>query len=133
MSSKNESPNHKKVRLAIVAIEKGKPKDPKNKKLTMSSVAREAGVSRALIQRDMPDLYKRVMGKSSSEQAKDRIETLREKLKAAEDKCKEKEEEIAELNEKLANNASVNATLMRENKELRASLGIADNVTPLFT
>ncbi len=133
MSSKNESPSHKKVRLAIVAIEKGKPKDQKNKKLTMSSVAREAGVSRNLIQRDMPDLYQRVMGKSGSEQAKDRIETLREKLKAEENKRKEREEEIAELKEMLANNASVNATLIRENKELRARLGLTDNITPMFT
>lgn len=133
MSSKNEPPSHKKVRLAIVAIEKGKPKDPKNKKLTMSSVAREAGVSRNLIQRDMPDLYQRVMGKSGSEQAKDRIETLREKLKAEENKRKEREEEIAELKEMLANNASVNATLIRENKELRARLGLTDNVTPILT
>ncbi len=133
MSSKNESPSHKKVRLAIVAIEKGKSKDPKNMKLTMSSVARESGFSRALIQRDMPDLYQRVMGKSGSEQAKDRIETLREKLKIEENKRKEKEEEIAELKEMLANNASVNATLIRENKELRARLGLTDNVTPIFT
>ncbi|AYO23876.1 TetR family transcriptional regulator [Vibrio campbellii] len=133
MSSKNESPSHKKVRLAIVAIEKGKPKDPKNKKLTMSSVAREAGVSRALIQRDMPDLYQRVMGKSGSDQAKDRIETLRAKLKEEENKRKERDEEIAELREMLANNASINATLMRENKELRSRLGLTDNVTSLFT
>ncbi|MEZ8101891.1 TetR family transcriptional regulator [Vibrio bivalvicida] len=133
MSSKNESPSHKKVRLAIVAIEKGKPKDPKNKKLTMSSVAREAGVSRNLIQRDMPDLYQRVMGKSGSEQAKDRIEILREKLKVEENKRKERDEEIAELKEMLANNASVNATLIRENKELRARLGLTGNVTSIFT
>lgn len=133
MSSKNESPSHKKVRLAIVSIEKGKPKDPKNKKLTMSSVAREAGVSRNLIQRDMPDLYHRVMGKSGSEQAKDKIETLRGKLKVEENKRKEREEEIAELRKMLANNASVNATLMRENKELKAKLGLKNNVTPLFT
>ncbi|MCR9965457.1 MULTISPECIES: TetR family transcriptional regulator [Vibrio harveyi group] len=133
MSSKNESPNHKKVRLAIVAIEKGKPKDPKNKTLTLSSVAREASVSRALIQRDMPDLYKRVMGKSGLEQAKARIKTLRAKLIEEESKRKEREEEIAELREMLANTASVNATLMRENKELRVRLGLTDNVTPLFT
>ncbi|KFI13657.1 hypothetical protein IX95_00185 [Vibrio sp. B183] len=133
MSSKNESPSHKKVRLAIVAIEKGKPKDPKNKKMTMSSVAREAGVSRNLIQRDMPDLYQRVMGKSGSEQAKDRIEILREKLKVEENKRKERDEEIAELKEMLANNASVNATLIRENKELRARLGLTGNVTSILT
>lgn len=133
MNSKNESHSHKKVRLAIVAIEKGKPKDPKNKILTMSSVAREAGVSRNLIQRDMPDLYQRVMGKSGSEQAKNRIEILREKLKEEENKRKERDEEIAELKEMLANNASVNATLIRENKELRARLGLTDNVTPIFT
>ncbi|MGI9920353.1 MULTISPECIES: hypothetical protein [Vibrio harveyi group] len=133
MSSKNEPPSHKKVRLAIVAIEKGKPKDPKNKKLTLSSVAREAAVSRSLIQRDMPHLYQRVIGKSGSEQAKNRIETLREKLKVEENKRKELEEEVVELKEMLANNASANATLIRENKELRARLGLTDNVTPTFT
>ncbi|ODY16117.1 hypothetical protein [Vibrio parahaemolyticus] len=133
MSSKNESPSHKKVRLAIVAIERGKSKDPLNKKLTMSSVARESGLSRALIERDMPKLYERIMGKSRSKQAKDKIETLREKLKVEKNKRKERDEEIAELKEMLANNASVNATLIRENKELRARLGLTDNVTPMFT
>ncbi|HGZ7372217.1 TPA: TetR family transcriptional regulator [Vibrio parahaemolyticus] len=133
MSSKNESPSHKKVRLAIVAIERGKSKDPLNKKLTMSSVARESGLSRALIERDMPKLYERIMGKSRSKQAKDKIETLREKLKVEKNKRKERDEEIAELKEMLANNASVNATLIRENKELRARLGLTDNVTPMLT
>ncbi len=133
MSDKAELPNHRKVRLAIVTIENGKPKDPKNKKLSMSSVAREAGVSRALIQRDMSDLYTRIMGKSGVEQKKDRIETLREKLKIEEEKRKDRDEEIEDLKRMLANNASINATLMRENKELRVRLGSKGNITTLFT
>lgn len=133
MNKQQESASHKKVRLAITAIKKGRAKDPKNKKLTVSSVAREADVSRMLIQRDMPDLYEVIIGQTGSEQQKDRIKTLHDKLKIEEDKRKKRDDRIAELEEMLANNSSINATLMKENKELRVKLGLPDNVTSLFT
>ena len=57
MSNSNEKATHKAVRFAIVRIENGCPNivSP-SRKMSVASVAEEAGVSRALIHRDCPDL-----------------------------------------------------------------------------
>ncbi|MBF4322520.1 TetR family transcriptional regulator, partial [Vibrio anguillarum] len=55
MSNQKEKATHKMVRLAIIRIEKGRPKVVSDKrKMSVASVAEEAGVSRALIHRDCP-------------------------------------------------------------------------------
>lgn len=54
---------HRKIRQAIIRIEKGRPKVVKgNRKMSVASVAEEAGVSRALIHNLYPDLLSRVRG-----------------------------------------------------------------------
>ncbi|MBF4297107.1 TetR family transcriptional regulator, partial [Vibrio anguillarum] len=63
MSNQKEKATHKMVRLAIIRIEKGRPKVVSDKrKMSVASVAEEAGVSRALIHRDCPDLLERIKG-----------------------------------------------------------------------
>lgn len=49
MSNQKEKPTHKQVRLAIILIEKGRPNIiSDHRKMSVTAVAEEAGVSRAL-------------------------------------------------------------------------------------
>lgn len=63
MSNQKEKSTHKAVRFAIIRIEKGRPNVVSDKrKMSVAAVAEEAGVSRALIHRDCPDLLERIKG-----------------------------------------------------------------------
>ena len=66
MSTSSESETHKRIRLAIVRLEKGQPKVvEKGRKVSVAAVAEEAGVSRALIHKDYPDMLERIRGNSN--------------------------------------------------------------------
>lgn len=128
MSKPSESDTHKRIRLAIVRLEKDQPKMvEKGRKVSVAAVAEEAGVSRALIHKDYPDLLERIRGNSNKAIQRQRDEK-HEKLKEERFKNRQLREKIAELTEQRNELASKNATLELENRRLSAILE-SKNVT----
>ena len=126
-----ETPTKKKIRLAIIAIEKGRPKVVTiNRKMSVAAVAEEAGVSRALIHRDFPDLLERIRGGANKAIAKQRND-IREQLKREKAHHKECRLKIKELSDMLANMQSINATLTQENKDLRFKIDSDNKIQPI--
>ncbi|OBU15023.1 hypothetical protein AYY19_18225 [Photobacterium aquimaris] len=126
-----ETQTKKKIRLAIIAIEKGRPKVITiDRKMSVAAVAEEAGVSRALIHRDFPDLLERIRGGVNKAIAKQRND-IREQLKREKAHHKECCLKIKELNDMLANMQSINATLIQENKELRLKIDSNKKIQPI--
>ena|SRR5690554_659223 len=128
MSTSSESETHKRIRLAIVRLEKGQPKVvEKGRKVSVAAVAEEAGVSRALIHKDYPDLMERIRGNANKAIQRQRDEK-HEKLKEERAKNRKLREKIVELTEQRNELASKNATLELENRRLSAILE-SKNVT----
>ncbi|HEQ3615224.1 MULTISPECIES: TetR family transcriptional regulator [Gammaproteobacteria] len=128
MSKPSESDTHKRIRLAIVRLEKGQPKVvEKGRKVSVAAVAEEAGVSRALIHKDYPDMLERIRGNSNKAIQRQRDEK-HEKLKEERFKNRQLREKIVDLTEQRNELASKNATLELENRRLSAILD-SKNVT----
>lgn len=128
MSKPSESDTHKRIRLAIVRLEKGQPKVvEKGRKVSVAAVAEEAGVSRALIHKDYPDLMERIRGNANKAIQRQR-DDKHEKLKEERFKNRQLREKIVELTEQRNELASKNATLELENRRLSAILD-SKNVT----
>nr|WP_289108978.1 hypothetical protein [uncultured Halomonas sp.] len=122
MSKPSESDTHKRIRLAIVRLEKGQPKVvEKGRKVSVAAVAEEAGVSRALIHKDYPDMLERIRGNSNKAIQRQRDEK-HEKLKEERFKNRQLREKIVDLTEQRNELASKNATLELENRRLSAIL-----------
>lgn len=124
-----ETKSHKAVRLAILRIEKGKPKvvDVK-RKMSVAAVAEEVGLSRALIHRDCPDLVKRING-GIDKGVRQQRDAKQEEVNKYKEINKALRAEIEELREMLANIQSKNASLILENTTLRVQVGKRGNVT----
>jgi predicted DNA-binding transcriptional regulator YafY len=123
MTVTNESDTHKRIRLAIVRIEQGRPNIiDKSRKISVSAVAEEAGVSRTTITRDHPDLDARIKGGQDKtvRQARD---AKHEALKKEQARNKELRDEVAHLRELLTNVQSQNATLLTINHDLSRKVG----------
>lgn len=109
----------KAIRQAIVRIEKGRPKMVKpERKLSIKSVAEEAGVSRATIHNNHPDLAERIRGagnKAVRAQRDIKNAALRE-LRAKYTALRDEHVQARELNQDMA---SEMATLVAENERLR--------------
>ena len=132
MSSQKEKASHKAVRLAIIRIEKGRPSIVSDKrKMSVAAVAEEAGVSRALIHRDCPDLLERIKGgvNKGIRQQRDAKQTGLNEYK---ERNRELREEVAKLKAMLAKVQSQNATLIRKNKALSSDSAINSNITQLM-
>ncbi|MGR5251973.1 TetR family transcriptional regulator [Vibrio astriarenae] len=132
MSSQKEKASHKAVRLAIIRIEKGRPSIVSDKrKMSVAAVAEEAGVSRALIHRDCPDLLERIKGgvNKGIRQQRDAKQT---ELNEYKERNRELREEVAKLKAMLAKVQSQNATLIRKNKALSSDSAINSNITQLM-
>ncbi|MDC9566719.1 MULTISPECIES: TetR family transcriptional regulator [unclassified Pseudoalteromonas] len=132
MSNQKEKATHKAVRLAIVRIEKGRPNTVSHKrKMSVAAVAEEAGVSRALIHRDCPELLERIKGGVNKDirQQRDAKQTELNKYK---DRNRDLRSEVAELKAMLAKVQSQNATLIRKNMALSNVLADNSNVTQLI-
>ena len=128
MSKSSESEMHKRIRLAIVRLEKGQPKIVEmGRKISIASAAEEAGVSRALIHKDYPDLLERIRGNANKAIQEQRDEQ-RLKLKEERSKNRQLRKDVAELTEQRDDLASKNATLELENRRLAAILE-SKNVT----
>lgn len=132
MSNQKEKATHKAVRLAIVRIEKGRPNTVSHKrKMSVAAVAEEAGVSRALIHRDCPELLERIKGGVNKDirQQRDAKQTELNKYK---DRNRDLRSEVAELKAMLAKVQSQNATLIRKNMALSNARADNNNVTQLI-
>uniref|UniRef100_UPI00188A27DF TetR family transcriptional regulator n=1 Tax=Vibrio anguillarum TaxID=55601 RepID=UPI00188A27DF len=131
MSNQKEKATHKMVRLAIIRIEKGRPNVVSDKrKMSVAAVAEEAGVSRALIHRDCPDLLERIKGgvNKGIRQQRDAKQT---ELNEYKDRNRELRSEVAELKAMLAKVQSQNATFIRKNMALSNARADNSNVTQL--
>lgn len=114
----------KAIRLAIVRIEKGRPKIVKpRRKLSIQSVAEEAGVSRATIHNNHPGLAERIReaGNKAVRAQRDEKNTELKELRAKYTALRQEYVHVRELNQGMA---SEMATLVAENQRLRA---IAEN------
>lgn len=110
----------KELLLALHRIERGRAKTGE-KKVTISAVAREAGVSAALIHNHYPriaEAIREVQGRSSRAQRNLKHQDLR----AEREKGRVLRREIEELRAKVACLASINEVLIEENRFLKAQL-----------
>lgn len=110
----------KELHLAIKRIQHGRSRT-NAVKLTIASVAREAGVSTALIHNVYPgiaELIREAQGRSSRAQRDDKIQ----KIKAERDKLRTLRAELKTAKAKIADLASINEVLSAENETLKALL-----------
>ncbi|MEQ7921282.1 hypothetical protein ABQX22_18955 [Xanthomonas sp. WHRI 1810A] len=127
MKSKNNIANYKPavdrekdLKLAIYRIENGRA-HTKAAKMTIASVAREAGVSTALIHNYYPKIAEAIREKQgrSSRAMRD---VKHQDLIAERQKSVSYRHEIEELRAKVASIASINEVLLDENQMLKAKL-----------
>lgn len=114
----------KSIRQAIVRIVKGRPKVVKSgRKLSIQSVAEEAGVSRATIHNNHPGLAERIResGNKAVRLQRDEKNTELKELKAKYTALRQEYIHARELNQDMA---SEMASLVAENQHLRT---IAEN------
>ena len=99
--------------------------------MSVAAVAEEAGVSRALIHRDCPELLERIKGGVNKDirQQRDAQQTELNKYK---DRNRELRSEVAELKAMLAKVQSQNATLIRKNMALSNVRADNSDVTQLI-
>lgn len=110
----------KDLRLAIFRIQRGRA-NTKATKVNISTVAREAGVSPALIHNHYPTIAEtiRIANAGSSRAQRD---AKQESLKAEREKNRQLRAETAELREQLTKIASINEMLLAENRILKAQV-----------
>ncbi|PPS31992.1 TetR family transcriptional regulator [Pseudomonas amygdali pv. morsprunorum] len=110
----------KELRLALYRIQKGRAHTGEIK-VTISAVAREAGVSTALIHNHYPNIaeaIREVQGRSSRAMR----DVKHQDLIAEREKSAAYRQEVAELRAKISNLASVNEVLMDENRTLKSKM-----------
>ena len=127
MRSKEKAANYKSaenrekdLKLALYSIQKGRARTGETK-VTIAAVAREAGVSTALIHNHYPriaEAIREVQGRSSRAIR----EAKHQDLIAERKKSSAHRQEIEELRAKVANLASVNEVLLDENRVLKAKM-----------
>lgn len=131
MSNPKEKATHKAVRLAIIRIEKGRPTIvSEQRKMSVAAVAEEAGVSRALIHRDCPDLLERIKG-GVNKGIRQQRDAKQNELKEYKKRNRELRSEVAELKAMLAKVQSQNATLIRKNMALSSGSETSSNITQI--
>ncbi|MDR9753565.1 TetR family transcriptional regulator [Pseudomonas sp. SZMC_28357] len=110
----------KDLKLALLRIQKGRTRTGESK-VTIAAVAREAGVSTALIHNHYPriaEAIREVQGRSSRAMRDVKQQDLITERK----KSVAYRQEIEELRAKVANLASINEVLMYDNRVLKAKL-----------
>lgn len=121
---------HNKIRMAIVRMEKGKPKFVSvDRKISVKAVAEEAGVSDSLIHKDYPELVARIKKNQDKDYRSDRNDK-HQALKIEREKNRELRVKIEELEAQLGDLASINASLELEISTLK-SVKNSQNVTEL--
>lgn len=121
MSNERQSAENrtKQLRLAIYRIERARAKTGATK-LSISAVAKEAGVTPALIHNHYPAIAEEIRNKlgASSRQQRD---AKQEALKVALQEKKALLKELSQARQRIATLASINETLLQENRTLRAA------------
>jgi AcrR family transcriptional regulator len=127
MKSKDKASNYKPaedrekdLKLAIYRLQKGRA-HTKETKVTIAAVAREAGVSTALIHNHYPavaEAIREIQGRSSRAMR----DVKHQDLIIERQKSVGYRQEIEELRAKLASIASINEVLLDENQSLKAKL-----------
>lgn len=110
----------KDLKLALYRIQKGRARTGETK-VTIAAVAREAGVSTALIHNHYPrvaEAIREAQGRSSRAMR----DVKQQDLIAERKKSADYRQEIEELRAKIANLASVNEVLLDENRVLKAKM-----------
>ncbi|AKA82348.1 MULTISPECIES: hypothetical protein [Pseudomonas] len=110
----------KDLKLAIYRIQKGRT-HTKETKVSIAAVAREAGVSTALIHNHYPavaEAIRKIQGRSSRAMR----DVKHQDLIAERQKSAGYRQEIEELRAKLASIASINEVLLNDNNTLKAKL-----------
>lgn len=120
----------KELRQAIYRIERGRAHTAATK-LSVSAVAREAGVTPALIHNHYPSIAEEIRVKLGAS-SRERRDAARDELKLEREKNNKLRNELAEATSQIAKLASINETLLLENQVLRATAS-ASNVRPLDT
>ncbi|HHT8903197.1 TPA: TetR family transcriptional regulator [Burkholderia cenocepacia] len=128
-SQRQNSDNRaKQLRLAILRIERGRAKTGALK-LSITAVAKEAGVTPALIHNHYPTIAEEIrtrLGASSRAQR----DAKQKELKKARDANKALLSELAESRQRIARLASINEILLLENRALKATVD-SDKVAAL--
>ncbi|SOE58325.1 transcriptional regulator, TetR family [Burkholderia sp. YR290] len=119
-SRKPASSREKDLRLALFRIEQGRA-HTKAKKISISSVAREAGVSAALIHNHYPSIAELIRVKQGAS-SRDHRDAKQNELQAERSKSKALRAELDETKRQVAKLASLNETLIVENETLKARL-----------
>jgi len=108
----------KDLQLAIFRIEQGRA-HTKEKKLSISAVAREAGVSPALIHNHYPSIADAIRTKLNK-LARGEHNERNKIIKDLQDKNRTLREEIADMRLKISRLASINESLLTENRTLNS-------------
>lgn len=109
----------KHLRLAIFRIERGRAKTGETK-LSISAVAREAGVTPALVHNHYPEIAEEIRVKLGASSRAQR-DAKQEEVNTLKDANKTLRDVVAEMQLQVARIASINETLLLENKSLRAA------------
>jgi transposase-like protein len=105
---------YNKIRMAIVRIEKGRPKVVSlDRKMSVTAVAEEAGVSDSLIHKDYTDLLERIK-KNQDKGYRSERNKKHDALKTEREKNRLLRQEIEELKLDNANLVSINVCLEEE-------------------
>lgn len=120
MTTKRKPSNDRErdLQLALTRIQRGRAHTGESK-VTIAAVAREAGVSTALIHNHYPSIAEAIreaQGRSSRTQR----DVKHQELSAEREKSRALRQEIEELRAKVANLASINEVLIAENRILKA-------------
>jgi AcrR family transcriptional regulator len=116
---KSAEAREKDLSLAIFRIERGRA-NTKATKLSVSAVAREAGVTPALIHNHYPSIAEKIRVKLTRSSRQKRDEKQSE-LKKVQERNRELRQLLSYAEERIATLASINEMLLLENSTLKAS------------
>jgi transcriptional antiterminator len=112
----------KELKNALIRLKHGRPKIvDKKRKISISALAEEAGVSDSTIHNRYPEIaaeVREIIGKAHKTQRDEK----NEKLKSEKSKNKELREYIEQLESDIRKLTSINATLSNENAQLKAEM-----------
>ncbi|MDB5935348.1 MAG: tetR family transcriptional regulator-like protein [Massilia sp.] len=118
---KNADAREKEIRLAIFRIERGRS-HTQAKRLTISAVAREAGVSSSLLPNHYPSIAEEIRTKQGAS-SRQKLDAKQDDLSLEREKTKALRTELVNLRNQVAKLASINAMLQIENRTLAIKCG----------
>jgi DNA-binding transcriptional MocR family regulator len=117
----------KKLKAALLRLKHGKPKIvSSDRKISIRSLAEEAGVSDSTIHNRYPSIASEVR-EIIDKTYKSKSDKKQKSLKIEKEKTKDLRKYIAELEEENRRLVSINATLMVENKQLKSET-LSENI-----